>query len=343
MACLNFINFAARMACINFINFVGPSAAKSRPNRLAPMLALTLAACAPVMPVAPPTQTAVPMTWKDLLARPRPTADKSFSYGADPYQVVDLWVPRGPGPHPVVLMIHGGCWTTSIADRTLMNYAAGDLRARGYAVWNIDYRGVDRPEGGEAVTIRDAVEAADLLRVHAAANKLDLSRVVAVGHSAGGHLALWLAARGSPRSVVAGRYLPIAHVVSLGGLPDLEQAYTEKQGCGREPIAALVKRTDDPRSLDDPSVRRALFEDDSIPPFAPLRTPQTLINGDADKIIPTHFAADYAAKMRAKGDKVTVRIVPGQGHVELIAPGTPAWSAATRAIDRAFGSKAPAR
>ena len=70
--------------------------------------------------------------------------------------------------------------------------------------------------------------------------------------------------------------------------------------------------------------------------MAPLGVPQTLINGDADKIIPTHFAHDYAAKMRAKGDRVTVTIVPNQGHVELIAPGTPAWAAAVAAIEKAL-------
>lgn len=138
-----------------------------------------------------------PLTWPDLTKRPRPAPDATFSYGSDAYQKVDLWLPKsnGKAPRPVVVMVHGGCWQTAIADRTLMNWVADDLRGRGYAVWNIDYRGVDRPGGGYPGTFADAATATDLLRAQAKRYRLDLARVVAVGHSAGGHLALWLAAR----------------------------------------------------------------------------------------------------------------------------------------------------
>lgn len=295
------------------------------------------------------TSTPMPMTWADLLARPRPTADKTVRYGDDPYQVVDFWRPTGRGPHPVVIMVHGGCWTTSIADRTLMDWAAADLRGRGIAVWNIDYRGVDRPGGAPNGIFADVGKAADTLQQYAG---LDLSRVVAVGHSAGGHLALWLAARprvtgyGLSRPIMPP--LPIAHVISLGGLPDLEQAFNEKQGCGAGPIDKLAGqinvRSGSRLNPGGPVLEalgrfaaEGLYADRSIPLLAPLGVPQTLVNGDADKIIPTNFAHDYAAKMRTAGDRVDVRIVPNQGHVELIAPGTPAWAEAVRAIEAALG------
>ena len=71
------------------------------------------------------------MTWPDLLERPRPDPDETISYGADPLQVADLWLPKGRGPHPTVLMVHGGCWQTEIADRRIMNWIADDLRKRG--------------------------------------------------------------------------------------------------------------------------------------------------------------------------------------------------------------------
>src|SRR5687768_17386072 len=134
------------------------------------------------------------MAWPDLLERPRPQPSVSLPYGQDPLQVVDLWLPSGEGPHPTVLMVHGGCWQTEIADRTIMNWIADDLRRRGIAVWNIDYRGVDRG-GGYPGTFLDVAAAADALSEQAPAHRLDLSRLVAVGHSAGGHLALWLAGR----------------------------------------------------------------------------------------------------------------------------------------------------
>ena len=64
-----------------------------------------------------------------------------------------------------------------------------------------------------------------------------------------------------------------------------------------------------------------------------------MVNGDRDRVIPTHFAATYAGKMRGRGDRVTVRIVPNQGHVELIAPETPAWAEAVKAIEGALGRR----
>ncbi|OYY68449.1 alpha/beta hydrolase, partial [Sphingomonas sp. 28-63-12] len=171
------------------------------------------------------TDTPPLLTWPDLTSRQRPAPDATISYGSDAYQKVDVWLPKGSGLHPVVVMVHGGCWTTSIADRTLMNWIAADLRGRGIAVWNIDYRGVDRPGGGYPGTFSDTAQAADALAANAARYHLDMKRVVAVGHSAGGHLALWLAGRPKlPKASALGSAHPlkIAHVISLGGLPDLE-------------------------------------------------------------------------------------------------------------------------
>ena len=106
-------------------------------------------------------------------------------------------------------MVHGGCWQTEIADRRIMNWIADDLRRRGIAVWNIDYRGVDRAGGGYPGTFQDAAAAADALRDHAARYNLDLSRLVATGHSAGGHLALWLAGAAAPAAGLAAAHAPI--------------------------------------------------------------------------------------------------------------------------------------
>lgn len=291
---------------------------------------LAMAACSPApAPSPPPNQAAALMTWDDFAKLPRPKADLTLRYGDDPYQVVDLWLPaRGERPAPVILMVHGGCWTTGIADRSLMNPIAADLRARGFAVWNIDYRGVDRPGGGYPGTFADAAAAADLLRAQAAAHRLSLDHVVAVGHSAGGHLALWLAGRArlpaaSPLRSAAP--LAIAGVVSLGGLPDLEQARAEEQGCGAEVVDQLV-------GAEGSRVDR--FIDTSVPRLAPLGVPQILVNGDSDRIIPVAFAKDYAAKMRAAGDTVGVEIVPRTGHVELITPTSAAWQRTLAAIER---------
>ncbi|THD37047.1 MAG: alpha/beta hydrolase [Sphingomonas sp.] len=277
-----------------------------------------------------PSATFMPMTWADLTARPRPAPQATVSYGTDDYQKVDVWLPDGPGPFPVALMVHGGCWTTSIADRSLMDWAADDLRKAGYAVWNIDYRGVDRPGGGYPGTFLDAAAATDLLRADAAQYHLDLSHVVAVGHSAGGHLALWLAARRNlPASspLRSADPLPIAHVISLGGLPDLEAtAASPDNGCGTDVVAQLVGKPGPGR----PDV----YADTSVPRLFPLGVPQDLVNGREDSIIPYRLATDYVARSK---NAATLHTVENTGHVELIAPGTAAWKETRHLIATALG------
>ncbi len=295
---------------------------------LALAIALALAACA-VSQTPAQHQASGPdglMAWPDLLERPRPAPTTTLRYGDAALQVVDLWLPEGRGPHPTVLMVHGGCWQTDIADRRIMSWIAEDLRRRGIAVWNIDYRGVDRPGGGYPGTFLDAAAAADALRAHAGAHRLDLSRLVATGHSAGGHLALWLAGRprlpqGSP--LRGGDPISIHAVVSLGGLPDLEEAARPPgSGCGTEVVARLTG---------------GRFADTSVPRLAPLGIPQVLVNGRQDRIIPTAYAEGYARPMRAAGDDVRVRMIDRTGHVELIAPESAAWAAAAEEIERALG------
>jgi len=294
---------------------------------LALLIGLGLAACA-VSGTSDPAGRGPDglMAWPDLLERPRPAPTQTIRYGGGPMQVVDLWLPKGRGPHPTVLMVHGGCWQTGIADRRIMNWIADDLRKRGIAVWNIDYRGVDREGGGYPGTFLDAAAAADALREAAPRHHLDISRLVAVGHSAGGHLALWLAGRprlpaGSPLRTP--NPLPIAAVVSLGGLPDLEEAARPPgSGCGTEVIGQLTG---------------GRFDDTSVPRLAPLGVRQALINGLQDRIIPPAYAEGYAAPMRAAGDKVTVRMIERTGHVELIAPETAAWAASVGEIEKALG------
>jgi len=294
---------------------------------LALIVAPALAACAMAQPSnpTPPHRPDGLMIWPDLLERTRPQPDSTIRYGEAALQVADLWLPAGPGPHPVVLMVHGGCWQTEIADRRIMNWIADDLKRRGIAIWNIDYRGVDRPGGGYPGTFLDASAAADALRANAARYRLDLSRLVAVGHSAGGHLALWLAAR--PRlpadsPLRSADPLPIHEVISLGGLPDLEEAARSENGCGNEVVARLTN---------------GHFADTSVPRLAPLGLPQVLINGLQDRIIPTAYAEGYARPMRAAGDDVRVRMIDRAGHVELIAPDTVAWAATVEEIRRALG------
>ncbi len=294
------------------------AASRERMIRLALPVLLALAACA--VPAKPPL-----LAWPDLTKRAKPAPDATVAYGPDEVQRADMWLPTGPGPHPVVLMVHGGCWQTSIADRDLMNWVADYLRRGGIAVWNIDYRCVDRAGGGYPGTFADAARAADLLRENAGRFRLDTRHVVAVGHSAGGHLALWLAGRSklpTDNALRTPNPLRIDHVVSLGGLPDLEAtAASPDNGCGTAVVAKLI----------GPG-RGDAYADTSVPRLLPLGVAQDLVNGREDRIIPYRLATDYAARAMAAGDVVTLHTVPDAGHVELITPESAAWTETKRLI-----------
>jgi acetyl esterase/lipase len=270
------------------------------------------------------------MDWPDLMGRPLPKATARIAYGPDPLQVAEVWRPEGKGPFPTVLVIHGGCWRSDISNLHIMDYAADDLRKRGIAVWNIEYRGVDRPGGGYPGTFQDVNAAADALLAHARDYGLATRKIVVLGHSAGGHLALWLAAR--PKLPQASplydpKPLDIAWVVSLGGLPDLA---TAKEGCGEKTVANLLAGS----KAADP------LADTSPVSLLPLTTPRVLIHGALDDTSPPPQGKAYVAKARAAKDiRAWSYAIPGEGHVEEIAPGSRAWSAVTQGLDSVFHSQ----
>ncbi len=269
------------------------------------------------------------MDWPDLMSRPLPKPTAQIAYGPDPLQVADVWRPDGPGPFPTVLMIHGGCWRSNLANFHIMDYAAEDLRKRGIAVWNIEYRGVDRPGGGYPGTFQDVNAAADALVTHAKAFNLRTNKIVVLGHSAGGQLALWLAARPKlPRSspLHDDRRLDIAWAVSLGGLPDLTAA---NQGCGDKTVAQLLAGSTSADRLSDTSPASLL----------PSPVPRMLIHGALDDTSPPAQGKAYVAKARAVHDiRAWTYSIPGDGHVEEIAPGSRTWAAVTEGLNSVFHS-----
>jgi acetyl esterase/lipase len=215
-------------------------------------------------------------------------------------------------------MVHGGCWQKTIADRTLMHWAAEALRLRGLAVWNIEYRGVDEAGGGYPGTFQDVAAAADALRVHGPGLGIRTDRIAAFGHSAGGHLALWLAARHRlPRSSPLWRPdpLPLAFVVNSGGLADLEaSAPVTAPSCLASVLDQLVG-----------APREAPFADTSPAELLPFGAFQLVVNTPADRIAPPFLGEAYAARAAAAGDPQRYLEPPFGGHVELVAPGTVAF------------------
>jgi len=199
--------------------------------------------------LVPMNATAELISFRDVLARPAPKADLRIAYGKDPLQFGELWLPaRESGSTalvPVVVFIHGGCWLATLPGVELMAPLADALRKQGIAVWNVEYRRVGHEGGGYPGTFRDVALGVDHLRSIAAEHHLDLARVVISGHSAGGHLALWAAARSRlPQGSAlrgTGEPLKVAAVVGLAAIPDLEGYSQYGYACGgKETVDALV-------------------------------------------------------------------------------------------------------
>lgn len=266
------------------------------------------------------------MAWRDLLGRTRPAPDATMAYGDNRLQVVDVWRPKEPGSHPAVIMIHGGCWQSAVADRTIMNWIADDLRSHGVGVWNIEYRGVDTG-GGMPQTYEDVAAAADLLAAKGSAFGFRQDgRQIVIGHSAGGHLALWLGRRDAlakTDSLRGRRPIKIELAISQGGLPDLRaQSTLADHGCGADGAKAMA---------------RGEFARTSPPEMPPGDAHELLFNNERDKIAPPSFGAAYLAANASRGARVEMVTTADEGHVELIAPESVSWTRQRDAILRALG------
>jgi acetyl esterase/lipase len=264
------------------------------------------------------------MTGRDLLALPQPPADVTIAYGPLPSQKAELRLPAGPGPHPVVILVHGGCWEMPWSFDQLRSLAAA-ITAEGYATWSLEYRRLGEEGGGWPGTFEDVGRGADHLRAVAAEHRLDLGRVIAVGHSAGGQLALWLVARprlpaGSPLHV--SRPLPLRGVVALAAVADLEAAAAART-CG-DAIPRLLPGT--------PAQRATRAAAVSPIRLLPLGVPQRLVHGRHDRIVPLEQSIAYETKARAAGDDVALETVEDAGHFELVNPKSTAWSALRQAV-----------
>ena len=228
-------------------------------------------------------------------------------YGSHFHQFADLFTPaEGAGPFPVAVLLHGGFWREQFS-LDLADDLARDLARRGWAAWNAEYRRVGEVSGGgHPRTLEDVAAAIDALAGLDA--PLDLDRVVAIGHSAGGQLALWAAARSDPGVRLAG-------AVAQAGVNDLREADRLNLGEGAT-FDFMGGHADDvpDRYADASPIERV-----------PIGVPALLVHGDADQRVPSSMSSVYAEAARAAGDAVDLALRPGEDHFVHLDVGGGAW------------------
>ena len=251
---------------------------------------------------------------------PQIEEDQRIAYGADSLQWGVLRIPEGEGPHPVVVMMHGGCWVGLHRPRHVEPLMDA-VTDRGWATWSLSHRQANDNGGGWTGTFDDVGAGIDYVRELAGHFDLDTSRVVAMGHSAGGHLALWAAGRDGYRpgdALYATDPLQLAGAVSLGGIADLRaHVAQEVNPCGEAVLQLMDYTPDDlPERYAEASPAERL----------PLGTPQLFLHGRQDYVIPWQQISAYAEVATSAGDEVRVHFFEEASHFEVIAPASEAWS-----------------
>ena len=250
-------------------------------------------------------------------------SEQQIRYGPDPEQFGELSLPAGPGPWPVVVIIHGGFWRARY-DLGLGRPLARDLARRGFASWNIEYRRVGNG-GGWPSTGLDVAAAVDQLAGVAgdaprlAQRTLDLGRVIALGHSAGGQLAAWLAGVDRPR-------VPVTGVVSQAGVLDLAAGAADRLGHGAVDDFLGPDWTGD-WALASPAHR------------LPIEVPIRCVHGDLDDTVPITQSTTYIAAARRLGCDAELIDVPDGDHFGVITPGDPGWTACAQAVEELVGGR----
>jgi len=243
-------------------------------------------------------------------------------YASDgPLQYGELRLPPGPGPFPLAIVIHGGCWRADTATLDYVAPLADALRREGVATWNVEYRRVGDDGGGWPGTFKDVAAATDFARTLAKDQPIDLARVVVIGHSAGAHLALWDAARGklmANSELHRAAPLPLRGVIALGGPGDLRGlAKRADEFCGNGVLEHLLGGTE----VEVPQH----YLEASPAAFLPLGVRQVIVAGGDDRIMPPRNAEPYARAARKAGDTAELVELSGANHFDLVSPTSRTW------------------
>jgi len=254
---------------------------------------------------------------KDILSQPQPPPDDRVAYGPDPNQFLEVRLPPTKVPHSVLLHIHGGFWRAKY-DLAHAGHLCAALRAAGVATFNAEYRRVGNPGGGWPGTFEDVRSAYRFLQQEHSRFHLDLDRFVVMGHSAGGQLALCLAAHEKS----------LRNAISLAGVVDLKHAFAlhlsgdaVAEFLGGKPDAVPEHyREADPMELSIPQAR------------------QWLLHGSQDDTVPPEFSRNYVAQKKKAGESVKLIEIPRAGHFELIDPASEAFEQVKSTVLTALGN-----
>jgi acetyl esterase/lipase len=262
----------------------------------------------------------------DILSQPILTADHRIHYGSGAYQFGDLWMPQKQGRCPLVVFYHGGWWKSEY-DLGYAGYVCAALKKEGIATWSVEYRRVGETGGGWPATFQDAAAGFDFAATLAKTYHIDLSRVITMGHSAGGHLAFWVAGRHhiDPHSEIyqPRPQVPLHGAVALAGAVDLQltmdlSGYFTFAHDKREVYALMGGK---------PSGFPERYHAGDPGQLLPFHVPQVLLQGTADDQIPPGLPSRWAEKSRQLGDAVTVKMIPGADHFDVVDPQSQAWGA----------------
>lgn len=268
----------------------------------------------------------------EILDRAPVKATARLAYGDDSRQFGDLFLPPGgKRPFPAVIAIHGGFWRTAWTLDHLSHLCAA-LAADGIAVWSLEYRRLGEPGGGWPGTFQDVARGAAHLWTIANEHRIDTRNVTVLGHSAGGHLAAWLASldRVPLGSEIAAAPLPLHAAISLAGVLDLRRAWELR--LSDDVVRDLLGGT--------PAQAPERFAAASPIALLPARRLVALVHGTNDTIVPATISRAYRQAATAAGDPATLMELPGCGHFELIDPSTTWWpviAAHIRGITGAHG------
>jgi acetyl esterase/lipase len=260
-----------------------------------------------------------------ILDRASPPFDARVQYGNDPNQFAELRFPNGKGPFPMLFVVHGGFWQ-SVYDLSHVGHLCAAFTSEGIITCNVEYRRIGNPGGGWPGTFQDiSLATRHILQEMSNDTRFDHIRTGIIGHSAGGHLALWLVgshriAEGSP--VHSDHKQAITSAISLAGVSDLRLAWKTRLGHGT--VTRLMGGT--------PDEHPERYDACSPVELLPTGGRQVLVHGAADDTVPVSQSEAFVERAQKLGDRPTLVKLDGIGHYELIDPESEVWPSVAGAV-----------